>query len=185
MIARKPVAGKALLVIAPKDFRDEEYFETRRALEDKGISVVTASKGVSEARGMLGGKARVDMDISLADADAFDAVVFIGGTGAHAFFNDPAAHRLAASAFEKGRIVAAICIAPVILANAGILQGKKATVWGGVYSTQIEAGGADYTGEDVVTDGSVITANGPDAARDFGRRIAKEMEGKGFKIPAR
>jgi len=169
---------KALMVVAPQDFRDEEYFDTKRVLENSGVTVITASRNVREASGMLGGKARVDVNLSDVDAEGFDAVVFVGGGGAQVYFNDSRAQQIAVSAYEKGKIVAAICLAPVILANAGILQGKRATCFDGVYASQLEAGGAEYTGEEVTRDENIITANGPAAAKDFGSEIARAMAGK-------
>ncbi|MDD5086856.1 MAG: DJ-1/PfpI family protein, partial [Candidatus Nanoarchaeia archaeon] len=76
--------------------------------------------------------------------------------------------------YESGKITAAICIAPVILANAGVLDGKKATVFPSG-KDDIMVRGADYTGEQVTQDGKVITANGPAAARSFGEAIVKEL----------
>ena len=61
------------------------------------------------------------------------------------------------------------------MANAGILDNKRATVFDGVYITMLEAGGATYTGESVTVDGDIITANGPGAAEEFARRLAEEL----------
>ncbi|MEK7136703.1 MAG: DJ-1/PfpI family protein, partial [Patescibacteria group bacterium] len=79
-------------------------------------------------------------------------------------------------------MLGAICIAPTILARAGVLRGKKATVWdpstgsGQVAlptpSQVLRECGAQYTGEAVTVDGKIVTANGPAAAEEFGRRLA-------------
>lgn len=71
---------------------------------------------------------------------------------------------------QQDKLVAAICLAPVILANAGVLAGERATV-AGTQAMAIEAGGATYTGPGVTTDGNVVTANGPKSARLFGQKI--------------
>jgi len=166
---------KALLVIAPQNFRDEEYFDTKQVLEQQGVAVTTASRNAGEVTGMLGRTAMADISLDDVRAADYDAVVFIGGNGAQVYFSDSTTHAIAVTASEAGKIVAAICIAPVILANAGLLQGKRATCWNGEFASQIEVGGAEYTGENVVRDGMIITANGPAAAKDFGAEIVKAL----------
>ncbi|MEM3519623.1 MAG: DJ-1/PfpI family protein, partial [Candidatus Hadarchaeales archaeon] len=106
-----------------------------------------------------------------------DAIIFVGGSGSSLYFNDPTALAIAKEAFTKKKVVGAICIAPVILANAGVLKGKNATVWDGEFVEKIERGGAKFVNRPVVVDGNVVTANGPQAAREFGRAIAKLLRG--------
>lgn len=166
---------KVLLIIAPENFRDEEYFNTKKVLEDQGIDVTTVSNKLEEIRGMLGGVAKPDLTLDQVDLNQYDAIVFIGGAGAQFYFNNPKALELASEAYNKGKVVAAICIAPVILANAGILKGKKATVWDGEFVVKLESQGATYTGELVTKDGKIITGNGPQAAEEFANEIVKSL----------
>ncbi len=169
--------GKVLMVLAPKNFRDEEYQKPRQVLEEAGFEIEVASKGVSEAEGTFGAKAEVDKDISQINVDDYLGVVFVGGTGAAIYFEDQNALSLAKTAFEKGKVVGAICIAPSILANAGILQGKKATAFSSEEGN-LTAKGAQYTGELVTVDGKIITANGPQVAEEFGREIVDKLKNK-------
>ena len=69
-------------------------------------------------------------------------------------------------------MVAAICIAPSTLANAGLLEGKRVTSFASE-KQNIESKGATYTGGMLEMDGKIITANGPQAARAFGKKIAE------------
>jgi len=167
--------GKILMVLAPEDFRDEEYQKPRKVLEEMGAEVIVASKGVWEAKGMLGAKVKVDLDLSQVKIDDYLGVVFVGGIGASSYFNDENALNLARNFFEKGKIVGAICIAPSILANAGILSGKKATAF---YSEEknLVKKGTIYTGQPVTVDGKIVTANGPSAAEEFGRKLGEVLE---------
>jgi len=168
--------GKSvLMIIAPVNFRDEEFLEPKAVFEKQKMTVTVASKGVKTAKGMLGATAEIDKDISAVNVDEYDAVVFIGGTGASAYFEDSTALSIAKEAYEKGKVVAAICIAPSILANAGILEGKKATCFSSE-SSNLETQGANYTGGDVEVDGKVITASGPAAAKKFGAAIAGALK---------
>lgn len=166
---------KVLMVIAPENFRDEEYLTPKEVLEGYGAEITTASKGVETAKGMLGATAKVDMDIDDANAKSYDAVIFVGGTGASIYFDDSKAHSIAKEAHNSGKIVCAICIAPSTLANAGMLDGKKATAWSSEQSN-LESKGATYTGESVTQDGNIITANGPTAAKAFGEKIAEALK---------
>ncbi len=165
---------KVLLIIAPENFRDEEYFKTKDVLDSKGIATITASAGTGEIRGMLGGTVTPDKTLDDVSVDEYDAVVFVGGTGAAAYFNDSKALNIAKQAYEKGKVLAAICIAPSILANAGILQDKSATSYPSEQGN-LENRGAKYTGEQVTSDGKIITGKGPEAATRFGDEIAKAL----------
>ena len=170
------MAGKrVLMVIAPENFRDEELLHTKEELERAKVSVTIASKRTTTARGMLGATVTPDLKLEQVDVDDYDAVIFVGGGGSAVYFDDDRALSIASEAFDKGKKTCAICIAPVILANAGVLDGKRATVFDGDYIEAIEAKGATFVNKPVVVDGNVITANGPNAARDFGRTIAREL----------
>jgi len=166
--------GKVLMIIAPRNFRDEELFHTKEELEAAGNSVMIASTTTGTASGMLDGTAKPDITINEVNVDDYDAVVFVGGTGSSIYFNDQKAHKIAKTANEKGKLVCAICIAPSTLANAGLLRGKKATSYPSEEGN-LRSKGANFTGNSVEKDGNIITATGPSAAKEFGRTIAKSL----------
>ncbi len=166
---------KALLIVAQGKYKDKEYNNTKTSLEDYEVEVRTASKTKNTAKGVDGGQ--VDPDFALADVklDEFDAIVFIGGEGSAKYFADKEALDLAKKAHSAGKVVAAICIAPVILANAGLLKNQRATVFASE-KDKLEKKGAKYSGEAVETQGNIITANGPDASEEFGEKIALTLQ---------
>ena len=166
---------KVLFIIAPVNFRDEEYLYPREILEQEGIKVSVASKSLDEARGMLGARVEPDLLLSEVKVEEYDAIVFVGGIGAKVYWNDEEALRICQEAVSEGKILAAICIAPVTLAHAEVLEGVKATVWPSEKDQLVEKG-AVYTGREVEVDGKVITGNGPDAARDFGNKILEALK---------
>lgn len=169
---------KVVMIIAEKNFRDEELLEPRKVLEDKGTSVTLASTTLRAATGMFGAKAKPDILVSEVKVDEYDVIIFVGGAGASQYWNDSTAHSIAREALQKNKILCAICIAPVTLANAGVLSGKKATVWESERE-KLEAKGASYTGKAVEIAGKIITANGPQAAKEFGRSIARALASSG------
>jgi protease I len=162
-----------VFIVAQNGFRDEELFEPKDILESKGFKCDVASKTTEvEAIGKLGLQVKPDVSLDFVTVDNYDAFVFVGGPGAAEYFKDKTVLRLAKKANMVRKVVAAICIAPVILANAGVLEGKRATVYNGAYLKMLESKGAVYVNEPVVVDGNIVTANGPEAAMEFGDKIA-------------
>jgi protease I len=166
---------KAVLIIAHQRFRDEEFLEPKEILEEGGVEVTVASSSLETATGMLGAKVRPDILLEEVRAEDYDAVVFIGGGGASEYWNNTTAHSIAREALEKGKLLGAICIAPVTIANAGLLKDKKATVFQSE-TDKIKAKGAIYTGSGVEKDGKIITGQGPAFASAFGKALLSAME---------
>ena len=163
------------MVIASSQFRDEEYQKPREILEAAGVKVTVASSSLNEAVGMLGLKVKPDILLQDARMEIYDAVVFVGGMGATEYWDSPTAHALAKQAYQSGKVTSAICLAPMTLANAGLLKGKKATIWkdaAGDFKTK----GVVYTGKPVEQDGKIITGSGPDAAEAFGKALAEALK---------
>jgi len=165
---------KVLMVIAPNDFRDEEFEKPYELLKKNKIEVTVASSTGKTSKGMLGKEVTPDKKLSDVSMNDFDAVVFVGGFGAQAYFNDPKCHELARQADQQKKLVSAICIAPSILANAGLLKGKTATCWESE-ATNLKEKGANYTGKDVEEDGRIVTGVGPDAAQAFAEILLKRL----------
>jgi protease I len=165
---------RILAVIAFERFRDEEYLVPREVFEAAGWTVTTCSSRLGTAHGKLG--AAVQVDVTLADAKAadFDAVMFVGGPGSKALWDDEGAQRLARDFAEAGKLVCAICSAPIILARAGLLAGRSATCFAGD-RVELEAAGAAYTGAEVTLDGRFITGSGPTAAAAFAHAMVERL----------
>jgi protease I len=160
-----------LMVIAPETYRDEEYAHPKEVFERRGARVVTASTRPGVCTGRFGLTAVADIALADAAATDYDAVVFVGGGGAEVFFDDEAAHALAREALDAGRVVAAICIAPTILARAGLLTGRRATSFSS-QASELRERGVLWTGDTVTTDPPFVTGNGPEAAYAFGEAVA-------------
>ncbi len=166
---------KVVMIIAKNGFRDEELQEPKTVLEKAGVKVVLASSSPGTAVGMLGARVKVEKTINEVSPSDYDAVIFVGGPGASEYWDDSVAHSIAKTANEQGRLVCAICIAPVTLARAGLLSGKKATVFSSE-ANQLKEAGAVYTGDGVEVDGNIITADGPASAKEFGKAILEKLK---------
>ncbi len=164
------MSKKILMVIASSQFRDEEYQKPRALLEGAGVRVTVCCSSLEEATGMLGLKVKPDILLKDAEMEDYDGVVFVGGMGATEYWDNPTAHALARLAHKSGRITSAICLAPMTLANAGLLKGKKATIWKDAVG-DFKTKGVVYTGKPVERDGRIITGSGPDAAEEFGKAL--------------
>ncbi|MEE9525125.1 MAG: DJ-1/PfpI family protein [Candidatus Woesearchaeota archaeon] len=170
---------KALIVVSQTEFQPVEYGDTREEIEKAGIEVSVASFDKTEAIGKDGSKINVDVSIKEANVEDYDAVVLIGGHGARLqFLGNQDVIGLVQSADNAHKVVAAICIAPRVLAEARLLRDRRATVHNGDNESAefLAAEGATYTEEDVVVDTRIITANGPAAAKKFGQAIAKVLK---------
>jgi protease I len=163
-----------LMVIAHHNFRDEEYSAVRNRLEKNGAKITVASTVKNGAAGSQGMKLNPDLLIDEVNANEYDAVVFIGGTGASQYWHDNKAHDLARTAAQNGKVVAASSHAPVTLAVAGLLNGKKATGHVAVYEKLIVQG-ANFTGTKLEKDGNIITSSGPTAAKEFAQAVAEAI----------
>lgn len=164
----------ALIIIAKEGYQDKELAGTRAGLEAAGFTVTIASTEEGPCTGKLGGTETAAIALRDVVVSRFDRIAFIGGPGAHALVNNFDALNVARAAAKRNMPLGAICIAPTILAAAGVLDGKRATVWDkdGEQERFILEHGATYTGELVTVDGMIVTGNGPDAAEEFGKTLA-------------
>ncbi|MFC1884150.1 DJ-1/PfpI family protein [Thermodesulfobacteriota bacterium] len=174
-ISEAKLKGKRIvMIIAKQMFQEREFNLPKEIFLRSNATVIVASSTLSEAAGDGGQKVKPDMHINDIRADEFDAIVFVGGFGVTEYFDSPEAHRVAGEALKADKILAAICMAPRILANADVLKGKKATCFPSVREN-LKAKGAIVTLKMVERDGNIITGNGPSAAEKFGEAIVSAL----------
>ena len=170
--------GKILMVLSPQQYQEKELNVPRDYFQSMGYSVVLASKGVKTATGMNGESVQVDLDLKEVKLSDYVAVVFVGGEGIYSLKlnEDPDYQALAKSTSAQKRLMGAICLGPWILADAGLLNGKRATA---SETDHIKSKGAIVLDEAVVRDGNIITGNGPFASQEFAEAIISALEASG------
>ncbi len=143
----------------------------RRAGADIKTVSITDSKEVTGAHGVA---VKADMLISEA-TELPELVVLPGGMpGAKNLRNSDAVCRIVTETWKKGGFIAAICAAPFILGELGLLNGKRATCYPGFEKSLT---GAEVSSEKVVRDGKIITAAGMGVALAFGAELVSIFYG--------
>jgi len=143
-----------------------------------GIEVVSAGLGAGPVTASRGVVLVPQMSLDEALERDYDMVVLPGGMpGAEHLDNDPRIHGLLHRMADSGKFIAAICAAPKVLANAGLLAGRRATSYPG-YVDRMNLPDVAYQQEPVVQDGRVITSRGPGTAMDFALTLIEQLVGK-------
>lgn len=166
-----------LIVVAPKDFEDVEFYTPKTLLEINGANVTVAST-TSTAFGLNGSACTTDILISDAKAKDYDGIVIVGGTGViNSLWNDTDLKNLLKDADKENKMIAAICAAPPILARAGLLKNKKATMfpWSDGIK-ELTNHDAKYVDQEVVVSGNIVTGRNPDASVAFGLKLCEELK---------
>lgn len=167
MVLPKIEPKKVAMIVAPKTFNDDQFYILKKIVEQSGGVVETFSQEKGAARGMYGNEIEINRTTDEIRTADFDAVAFVGGPGVYVYFNNPAIHKIAREAAGQNKVLGAIGWAPVIFANAGVLEKKTVTVH------PFEAGwfrskGYNYTGDSVAIDSKMITANNTPSTAQFG-----------------
>ena len=161
-----------LFIIAPVSFRDEELLIPRQILSEAGYTCLVASLTLEPCVGMLGATVTPDLLVSSVNLDDFSCVVMVGGSGVTEIFEDKRLLELFDDAYRKGLLLGGICLGPMVLARSGILRGKQATVYKTEQSLAVlRDSGCAYQPDDLVLDGRVLTASGPEHAKAFGKKL--------------
>ena len=168
---------KVLMVIPHTQFRDEEFFEPKKILEDEGAKVVVASTSVRTCRGMKGGTVQSDLAIAEAKADEYAGLVLCGGSSVpDVFWNDKKLQELAVAMATAGKVIAAICLSTVVLAKAKLLADREATVYFLPEALEeLKAAGAKYVPETLLIQNNIILAEGPPDSQRFGQAIRSAL----------
>lgn len=166
---------KLLMIIAQEGFRDEECFETKNSLAANNIEVLIAAPKKDIAKGSQGKEIMPDLGFDEIKADDFQGICLVGGQGSKQLVDNEKIMQLIKEFDQQEKLISAICYAPVILAKAKVLDNKKATCHLSAKQILQQVPNLEFINENVVVDNRVITADGPEAAFEFGEAIAKYL----------
>ena len=166
-----------VMIIANEGYQPIEYATPKKVLEQAGFMVTVASDKPGTAIAADKSTTQIDITLNNVIVDHYAAIVIVGGPGALEHLDNETTYRLIKSAQLSKKLIAAICIAPRILAHAGILKGKRATGWDGdgELAQIFKEHGVTYEQRPVVIDGLIVTAVGPAAAQEFGTIIVERL----------
>ncbi len=169
--------AKALVFLAT-GFEEIETITIVDVLRRAGIDVTVAGLTFNVIEGAHEIKMVPDKSIDDVKVENFNAVVVPGGSpGYKNLREDPRVINIIEEAFKSDKIVAAICAAPAVLSDAGILNGKSCTIYPGM-EDELKKGGGIPKQDIVVVDGNIITSRGPATALPFSLKIAEKLAGK-------
>lgn len=165
------------IVPLAEGFEEIEFSTIVDILRRAGIRVAVAGLQEGIIDGAHGVRITPDTLIDKVAADNFDVIILVGGNPG--FINlgkSEKVLKLVKEMCDSSKYVTAICGAPSVLAKAGVIKGKRVTVFPGMEGTLT---GAQYRDERVVVDGKIITSQGPGTALEFAIKLVEVLAGKG------
>jgi protease I len=171
------MSKKALLIIPPDRFNEDELNYPKEALEEAGINVTIASTKTGEITGDYAGKANAEVIFSDVSSSDYDVVAVIGGTGTidYLWGNEELINYLK-QAYDQKVLVTGICAGSVVVAKTGLLSGRKGTCYPvDVMINELKANNVEYVDTHVVEYDDIITSDGPMGAKDFGQSLVKAL----------
>ena len=166
-----------VLFLAP-GFEEIETATVIDVLRRCGVKLVIAGLASGAIEGAHGLKLVPDISIDDVAMENFDSVVCPGGNPGYVNLRkDPRVLATVREAFLSNKLVAAICAAPAVLSDAGILKNRNCTIYPGM-EAELEKGGGKPQKDLVVEDGNIITSQGPATALMFALKVAERLVDK-------
>lgn len=175
------LSNARVLILATDGFEDAELFEPRQALLDAGAKVTLASIKTDPIQGVKNDSDPTrtitpDLTLDQVGTEEFDALLLPGGVGnPDKMRMEERAVAIVGEFMDDDKIVAAICHAPWLLAEADVVDGRRVTSWPSV-RTDLENAGGDVVDEEVVIDENLITSRKPDDIPAFNRALIAALE---------
>jgi len=178
--------GKKVAILAADMFERVELEEPRKALEDAGADVEVVSIHDGEIKGFdhfePANTVQVDHTVDEVSPDDYDALLVPGGVGnPDQLRGDENAVSFVRGFDAAGKPMAVICHGPWVLVESGVVRGRRVTSWPTLESDIRNAGG-EWTDEEVVVDGNIVTSRKPDDIPAFNREMLRIFSGE--RVPA-
>jgi protease I len=173
------LSGKKVAILAADGFEEVELTKPRKALEDTGAktSVVSIKSGKIQGMNHAEKGATVGVDLTLDDANPrdFDALMIPGGLmNPDTLRSTEEALEFVRHFFREGKPVAAICHAPWVLIDAGVIGGRTVTSWPAI-KTDVRNAGGNWVDQEVVVDNGLVTSRKPDDIPAFNEKMIEEF----------
>jgi len=173
------LAGKKVAIVAADMVEQVELVEPRKALEAAGAQIELISLKPGKIRGFNhfdpADEFEVDRTAEEVDASEYDALMIPGGVGnPDQLRGDENVVSFVRAFFEAGKPIAAICHAPWVLVEAGIVEGRTLTSWP-TLQTDIRNAGGNWVDKEVVVDQGLVTSRKPDDIPAFNEKMIEEF----------
>lgn len=168
---------KTALIILATGFEETEAVTIIDVLRRAHVEIISASLEELLVEGAHAMKVMADTLLVDVQGRLFDAVILPGGMGGtNNLLASEDVRDFLKKHSEKGSIVSAICAGPLVLEKAGLLAGKRVTIYPGLEDKLVSA--AQVTGDIVVADGEIVTSKGPGTAMEFALHLVEKLAGK-------
>jgi protease I len=168
---------RKILIMVDEGFEDSEFIYPYYRFREEGYTVeVVAPKGKKTYMGKHGVPALSDLSPEEVNIEDYDALVIPGGWAPDRMRINGEMVRIVREAYEKGKVIAAICHGPQMLIEADILRGRRATCWKSVRA-DLKNAGAVFIDAPVVVDGKIVTSRFPDDLPHFCRETINLLKG--------
>ncbi len=172
----------SVIIVLADGFEETEAVGTADVLKRVGFSVQLAGLESLTVKSSAGTRILADLLFQDVDWESADALVLPGGLPGATNLRDSQSVTEALKAMHRaGKVVAAICAAPIVLERAGLSEGKRMTGYPG---TNQDLPKLVYTGSRTECDGKIVTGKGPGVSFEFGARIAAALGADPGKINA-
>jgi protease I len=172
--------GKKVAILATNGFEQSELEVPRDRLKEHGVTVDIVSPESGEITGWnkkdWGTAVKVDVPLDRASAGDYDAIVLPGGQiNPDLLRVNEQALKFIRAFYDQKKVVAAVCHAPWLLIETGIVKGRRVTSYKSIKTDVINAGGK-WEESEVVTDQGIVTSRNPGDLEAFSKKIMEEIE---------
>lgn len=162
-----------VMVPFAEGFEEIEAMTIVDVLRRAGIGVDMVGVVGSSITGSHGVRMTMDKKISDVNPDEYDAIVLPGGNPGYLNLSRTGkVLEIIKRLNVRGKLICAVCASPYVLARAGVLEGRRATIYPGM-EKEIPYPRSDK----VVVDGNIVTSQGPGTAMDFALKIVEKLAG--------
>jgi protease I len=174
------ISNAKILILSTNGFEQSELERPSNDLKAKGATVHVATPDGEDIKGWdqkdWGKTVAADKALAEVNVADYDAIVLPGGQmNPDILRANKDAVALISNFAHAGRTVAAICHAPWLLIEAGIIEGRKATLYSSI-ATDLKNAGAHFEDSEVVVDQGIITSRSPEDLDAFIAKIVEEIE---------